>query len=259
MEKDQMFAEERKVEIVEYVNHQKKATVGELCERFKVSGATIRNDLRELEHSRLLIRTHGGAMINSKTGFELVAKDKEVQNLDLKQRIARAAMDYIEDGDTIVVDTGSTTIELVKLLIKKNKHVTVVTNDLVIAMELEESPNMNIVLVGGKVRKKYHCTVGALGKDMLKGLTVDKAFMAANSFSPQKGATTPDLQQAEMKTLMLGLAAKVYLLADSTKIGKNSFAQFAPVEQIDCLITDSISKADRQAFEELGLEIIIAP
>lgn len=254
-----MFAEERKVEIVEYVNHQKKATVGELCERFKVSGATIRNDLRELEHSRLLIRTHGGAMINSKTGFELVAKDKEVQNLDLKQRIARAAMDYIEDGDTIVVDTGSTTIELVKLLIKKNKHVTVVTNDLVIAMELEESPNMNIVLVGGKVRKKYHCTVGALGKDMLKGLTVDKAFMAANSFSPQKGATTPDLQQAEMKTLMLGLAAKVYLLADSTKIGKNSFAQFAPVEQIDCLITDSISKADRQAFEELGLEIIIAP
>jgi DeoR family fructose operon transcriptional repressor len=258
MERDQMFAEERKLEIVEYVKQEKKATVAELCERFKVSGATIRNDLRELEQSRLLIRTHGGAIINSKTGFELVAKEKEVQNLELKQKIVRTAMSYIEDGDTIVVDTGSTTIELSKLLVKENRRVTVVTNDLVIAMELEDASQVNTVLVGGKVRKKYHCTVGVLGRDMLKGLTVDKAFMAANSFSPQKGATTPDLQQAEMKTLMLSLAAKVYLLADSTKIGKNSFAQFAAADQIDCLITDSICKGDKQAFEELGLEVIIA-
>ncbi|MFZ2636188.1 MAG: DeoR/GlpR family DNA-binding transcription regulator [Rectinemataceae bacterium] len=252
-----MFAEERKNLILEYVNERKKATVQELCENFSVSSATIRNDLRELEHNRLLLRTHGGAIKPDKAGFEPYAKEKEIQNSDLKRRIAAAAIGLIDNGDTIILDTGSTTAELAKLLFQKS-DITVVTNDIVTALTLEDHPSAQVILVGGRVRKRFHCTVGTSGKDMLKSLTVDKAFMGANSFSVEKGASTPDLQQAEMKRLMITISTKIVFLVDSTKIGRNSFVQFGPIDCMECLVTDAIGENDRHTLEENGIEVIIA-
>lgn len=160
--------------------------------------APIRSYLRDLGLAGLLIRTHGGAIARTKTGFEPDAHQKEVQNLKAKRLIARAALALVEDGDTIVLDTGTTTLELARFLTER-KNLTVVTNDLVIAQLLEENASFNIVLMGGVVRKGFHCTVGVHGRALTNGLTADKAFMAANGFTVAKGATTPDINHAETK------------------------------------------------------------
>ncbi|MGO8692565.1 MAG: DeoR/GlpR family DNA-binding transcription regulator [Rectinemataceae bacterium] len=258
MKKELVFVEERKRGILEYVVSQKKASVSELCERFEVSSATIRSDLRDLEQSGALVRTHGGAIVRRQARFEPDARAKEEARLAEKRAIARAALDCVEDGDTIVLDTGSTTYELACLLDEK-RDITVLTNDLAIALRLEEHPSAAIHLIGGVVRKRFHCAVGTHAAAALQGLTVDKAFMAANSFSLEKGASTPDLQQAELKKLMVSMATKVYLLVDSSKLGKNSFAQFAAPGAIDCLVTDAIGPDELKTLDELGIEILLAP
>ena len=255
MKKEQIFVEERKQAILEYVKQKKKAGVGELCERFNVSSATIRNDLRDLERNRLLIRTHGGAIIQSQARFEPAAADKSAQGAAEKKAIALAALDLVEDGDTLVLDTGTSTLELA-LLLRAKHNLTVLTNDFQIAACLEEHPSAVVHFIGGIIRKGFHCTVDSHAEGMLRALTVDKAFMGANSFSLEKGAGTPDLQQANLKRIMISIATKVYLLIDSSKFGRNAFAIFASPETIDCLITDAIPEDLGPALEELGVEVI---
>jgi DeoR family fructose operon transcriptional repressor len=224
-----------------------------------VSSATIRNDLRDLETAGLLVRTHGGAMIKSKTGHELDMVARGVPNQAAKRAIAEAALGLIEDGDMIVLDTGSTVLQLARLLDRRH-DITVVTNDLVIASLLEDLESVKIVFLGGIVRKRFHCTLFSdlSSRDLLAGLTVDKAFMGLNSFSREKGASTPDIGHAETKKLMMSIAAKVVLLFDSTKLGRNSFAQFATPNQVDTIVTDHISEEERKSLEETGIEVIAA-
>ena len=253
---DALFAEERKINIVEYIQKYRKATVPELCAAFDVSSATIRNDLRELENSGLILRTHGGAMVKSKTGFELTDKQKQAHSSDEKQRIGKFAIGLVEDGDTIILDTGTTTSELAKLLHTK-QNINVVTNDYHIASILEDFETVEVIFMGGTVRKGFHCTVGIPGRDMLNSLSVDKAFMGANSFSFEKGASTPDINHAETKRAMIAIATKIILLCDSTKWGKNSFAQFIDAEKLDVFVTDSIEDIDKRKLEELGVEVIV--
>ncbi len=258
MKRDQIFVEERQREVLAYVTERKRATVAELCARFDVSPATMRGDLRDLEREGLLVRTHGGATVKGKARFELDAREKGGQHAAEKRAVARRALEQSEDGDTIRLDTGSTTYELAALL-DARKDITVVTNDLVIAQLLEDHPSATIHLVGGVVRKRFHCTVGPRAERFLDGLTVDKAFMAANSFSVESGATTPDLGHAEIKRQMMSIATRIHLLVDSSKLGRSSFAQFAPADAIDCLIVDAIGAAEARALEELGVEVVLAP
>jgi DeoR family fructose operon transcriptional repressor len=257
MKKELVFVEERKQAILDYVLERKKTTVQELCERFAVSSATIRTDLRDLERNGLLVRTHGGAMVHEQARFEPDAAEKLVRNAEAKRAIAALALARIEDGDTLIIDTGSTTLALADVLDAK-RDLTVLTNDLEIAGRLERHPSATVHLIGGLVRKRFHCTVGAKAEAMLAGLTVDKAFMGANCFSLENGASTPDLEQSELKRRMIEIAASVYLLVDSSKIGRKSFARFAAAGDFDCLLTDGISAEDRAALEELGVEVLIA-
>ncbi len=255
-----LFVEERKQQILEYIEAHRKATVGELCEHFRVSSATIRNDLRDLEQGNLLLRTHGGAMVRSKTGQELDSSQKRVQNLEAKRRIAAAALELIEDGDRIILDTGTTTLELARLL-SRRRDITVVTNDLASALLLEEMDTVSVVFIGGLLRRRFHCTVsyGNAWREALAGLSVDKAFMGVNSLSLEKGATTPDISTAETKKSMIEIAVKVILLCDSSKFGRSSFARFAMLDQIDTVVTEQVTAADRRQLEELGVEVIVAP
>lgn len=252
-----MFAEERRIKIVDLINERHKMTVDELCELFHVSSATIRTDLRELQLAGLVTRTHGGAIQKTKTGFELNSKQREVQHLREKQRIARAALALIDNGDRIILDTGTTALELAKLL-GDRRNITVVTNDIQIAGVLEDMEGTDVILMGGILRKRFHCTVGIQGRDTCAGLTVDKAFMGTNNLSPDKGATTPDVRQAETKKLMIAIANRVIILCDSSKIGKVSFAQFATTDQIDVVVTDDIDKDIKTQFEEKDVEVVVA-
>lgn len=250
-----LFAEERKGKILEILAVKSKILVPELCEAFGVSPVTIRTDLRNLEMEGLLKRTHGGAIpvMNIKTAFEPTTVLKEVKHIEEKKRIAEVAATFVEDGDTIVLDTGTTTLEMAKRLEKK-RNLTIVTNDLQIAMLLEQMlEDANITLIGGVVRAGFHCTIGPIAVAALKNLNVDKAFMASNAFSSEKGFTTPDIEQAQIKTALMGIASEIIMLMDSSKLGKVSFIKFADIADIDKLIIDStISPKSAALLKELS-------
>lgn len=250
-----LFAEERKRTLVEYINNVGRVTVPELCQNFDVSSATIRNDLRDLDESGLITRTHGGAIKKSHTGHEPINDSKVAKNTKNKASAAKVALDCIDDGDTIILDTGTTTFELAKLLGSK-KNITVVTNDLNIAAILERMESVDTLLIGGLLRKGFHCTIDHGSSPLLESLSVDKAMMGANAFSIEKGASTPDLSQAALKKQMIRIASKVIIICDHTKLEMNSFMNFAAPNEIDMLITDTISDKLREQYAEADIEIL---
>lgn len=254
-----LFAEERREQILRLLHDGSKLLVPELCDYFNVSPATIRNDLRDLEKSGALRRTHGGAIPMGKAGFEPTSRVKEVEHVDEKRRISQYAAELVEDGDVIALDTGTTTFELAKLLCGKS-NITVITNDIKIAAYLETYSTAAVLLTGGMLRRGFHCTTGPLSIAQLSGFNVDKAFMAANALSPEKGFTTPTIEQAETKKAMLAIASEVIFLVDSHKLGMVSFARFANPSDADRLITDS--GAGKKVIGQLrneneNLEIVI--
>ena len=235
---DGMFAEERKHMIVDLVNKNIKTTVSNLCEKFSVSPATIRNDLRELEEAGLLKRTHGGAISNIKANYEPNAYQKEIEHVNEKKAIAKRAAQYVHEGDTIALDTGTTTFELAKQLVTY-ENLTVVTNDLQIAAFLERNGKANIIMAGGAVRRNFHCTAGQKAIDTLSDLNVDKTFLAANGVSIKRGITTPNIDTAHVKEKLVSLGDAVLLLVDSSKFDTSPFVKFAGLSEIDLIITDT--------------------
>lgn len=238
-----LFAEERRYEITKLLSQNTKLLIPSLCEQFDVSPATIRNDLRALELKGVLKRTHGGAIPVSKAGFELATRSKEVERIDEKRRIAAYAEGLVEDGDTILLDTGTTTMELARLLTAK-RNLTVVTNDIKIALFLEENTDAAIFLLGGMLRRNFHNTMGLSAVAQVSGLNVDKAFMATNGICAEKGFTTPMLDLANIKKAMIATATMTVFLADSRKLGRVTFAQFAEPGDANRLITDDGADAD---------------
>ena len=233
---DSMLAQIRRNSIVELINAQGFITVNHLCQRFDVSPATIRNDLRDLEAEHLIERTHGGAISCRKAVYEPDNREKSQQHTYEKELIAQAALKHIQPGDAIALDTGTTTFQLCRLL-GGFERLTVVTYDLQIASWLEGNTNVTVIMAGGPVRRNFHCTSGQTCIDMLSALRVDKLFLAANALD-EAGLYTPSLEMAGVKSALVASARKTYLLADATKLGQKSFAQFARPEQIYTLITD---------------------
>lgn len=254
-----LFAEERRDEIVQMLTQHTKLLVPELCTHFGVSPATIRNDLRDLEVEGKLRRTHGGAIPLGKTAFEPDSSTKEVEHIEEKRRIAQVAASLVEDGDTIALDTGTTTLELAKCLTQK-QNLTILTNDIMIATWLEVNSRANLLVVGGSLRRHFHCTLGPMAVNGLASFNVDKAFMASNAFSLDKGFTTPSVELAETKRTMISIAAQVHMLIDSSKVRRVSFTKFADLADIDKLITDTgISDSVRQVIQDsTDAELLIA-
>ncbi len=253
---DKLFTPERQQAILAYVETHKKATVAELCLRFEVSTGTIRNDLRELEKLKLVTRTHGGVLLRSKTGLEMMASEKAACNHEAKVAIAYRALEQIENGDTLLIDAGSTTMELAKLLHART-GLTVVTNDLQIALVLEDIPGVdNLFLIGGAVRRNLHCIIPFNHDSGLSALIIDKAIMGANGFTLKNGATTPDVRQANLKKEMIACASNTLLLIDAQKVGYDTLAKFAEVSEISMMITDSINEDLRASIEAKGVMVI---
>lgn len=253
-----MFARERKEALLIYMQQHKKASIRELSGEFSVTGATIRTDLRELEGEGLLIRTHGGAILNQDTVEKesKLALRHEVYAGE-KRRIGKRARDLVEEGDIILIDSGTTAAEFASGL-TTFRNLKVVTNDLTIALELQRTSYVDVVLIGGSVRNGFECTIGAFGMEFLDRISVDKIFVTPNALSITQGLTAPYEETAAMKRAMIRTAAQRYILCDSSKIGKKTFCKFADLKEFSHLITDDgIREEDAGAIEELGLKVVI--
>lgn len=248
-----MYAEERQEKIFAILKEKRKLSVGEMSERFNVSGATIRTDLRILEDAGMLTRTHGGAILRTRASFEISSDQREEVNLASKEQIGQLAASLVEDGDIIVLDTGTTTLQIAHN-IRQRRNITVITNDFMIAKSLEDVDSIQIVLLGGIV-KGYHCTVAINGRSLLDTLNIDKAFMGVNALSLKQGACVADIMLAETKRSMVEHANQVIVVCDHTKLGNTSLAQFATPEQIDTIVLDHLPE-DAADYQEGGIALL---
>ncbi len=249
-----MFAEERQRHIFEHIRKYRRATLAELCEKFGVSAATMRNDLDELQSQGSIKRTHGGAILATKTSFESLRNDR-VEHSEAKIAIARYAASLVEDGDTIALDQGTTTYEMVRFLGEK-KNVTAIVNDIELALALEKNTAANIIMLGGMVRRNYSSVYGSMTLRSLEGLYVDKLFMGANSVSLVKGFTTPNDATADVKKALIAISNEIVVLADSTKFDHVSLHKVMDCRDAGVLITDTgLDKDMLREFRESGVHI----
>lgn len=249
----------RRNEILNSIHADGQVFVEELSTRFGVSEVTIRNDLDQLEQKNLLIRARGGAMkIEGRVGVDYNLSEKDKLNYQEKVRIGRAAASLISDSEIVLIDSGTTTVEMVKNL-NEIKDLTVITNALNIAGVLINNPNVNLTIPGGYLRKNSQSLVGPMAERGLKNFYVDKAFLGVDGFDTKTGLYTPNIEEAHLNELMIEIANEVILLADSSKFKKKSFAYICPVEKIDIVVTDDkIDAEDRKRLEDAGVKVIIA-
>lgn len=250
-----LYEEERKMKIIEYIQEYSRASVQQLAKEFNVSESTIRRDLKELEDTRLLKRTHGGAVCLESVNFEPTFIEKGDKFAREKESIAIKAAEFIQEGDTILLDAGTTTQFLAKE-IKKFSRLTVVTNSLSIAQELQGVSGIEIVVTGGMLRQSTLSLVGPIAEESFKMLRVDKAFIATNGLDLKEGLSTPNIIEAATKRKMMEVAKQVILLADHTKIGRVSFAKFGDVAGIDKFIVDQgIQEEFVRELENRGIAV----
>jgi DeoR family transcriptional regulator, fructose operon transcriptional repressor len=238
---------ERMERLKEILRRDQIVQVQALCGRLKVSPATIRRYLNALEDSGELKRVHGGAVSTASRLEEPLFVHKTAMAVAEKQQIARAALEYIENNDTIYLDGGSTILELARLL-GKNNSLTVVTNSISAAMELcGQGPRL--ILIGGELRRLSQTLVGTLTRLMLGEMYIDKAFMGATAVTLREGITTTDPAEAYTKELVMQQAGEVFLLTDSSKFGKVSFMRAGGLERVKTIITDT--KIDKKTLSQL--------
>lgn len=255
-----MLTEERKRVILEMLEEKTSVSVGELSDLFNLSEVTIRKILNELDENGVLKRTRGGAVSLSASIREYEEKEKEKKNIREKMSIAKAAYQFIEDGDTVFIDAGSTTLELIRLIKNGNKRsIVVVTNAINMAVEMIDAEDIELILIGGNVRHKILSCVGGMAEKAIENLFFDKVFMGANSFDLEHGITTPNMYEAQVKQSMLKSAKKSFVLADSSKYGEVSLAKVSSINSIDYIITDSnIPSEFLERANDLEINVIVS-
>lgn len=254
-----MYAPERQQRIVQLAQELGRVEVPSLAEDFGVTQETVRRDLTTLERAGLLRRVHGGALPAG--GLHLVEPglaERDSTAAADKERIAKATLALLPEEGSLLLDAGTTVARLAALL-PLDSALTVVTNALPVAARLAEYPNLDLHLVGGRLRHRTQAAVDAWALRDLADLQADTAVIATNGFSAEAGLTTPDLAEAAVKRAMVGSARRVVLVADSSKYGARYFARFATLDQVDVVITDTGLSDERAAeITALGPEVIRA-
>ncbi|MGM5629313.1 DeoR/GlpR family DNA-binding transcription regulator [Apibacter raozihei] len=254
-----MLPNQRRDKILELIQEDGQAKVQDLSRIFKVTEVTIRQDLDRLEKEGFIIKEHGGAVLKDISvhvkNFALQNQHKKVAE---KMAIAKTAQSFIKNGDTIILDSGSTTSEIAKLLVNYN-DLTVITNALNIALILGVNPNISLVVTGGEFKAPTLSLTGQKAADFFSNLNVDKLFLATAGITLKSGITYPSINDICVKRAMIESANEVFLVADSSKIGLSSFASLGALSLIDLLITDSNISADHVKFlEEYEIKYTLA-
>ena len=254
-----LLVEERRRRIVAQVEQDGRATVEELAARFAVSTVTVRGDLEALARAGTLVRSHGGALPPSGTVPDAPLSIKAGRHHDEKMRIAQAAVRMIRNGETIILDSGSTTAEIaVQIRQGQFEALTVVTNALNIAMTLAGLSNVRVVMLGGLLREMSYSMVGPDAERALAKLTADRLFLGVDGIDPEFGLTTPDPLEAELNALMIRVSREVVAATDSSKFGRRSLSVIAPIRSLHKIITDKGAAPETvEELRDLGLEVIV--
>ncbi len=253
-----MLSVKRLEEITKTLERDGSVDVGALSEQLGVTTKTIRQDLVKLEELGLLERVHGGAVLKQSENGIYPIQQRKRQSLAEKERIARAAMAYVGEGDTIILDGGSTTLQLAKLL--GDKRIVVVTNDMLIAAELLSKENVTLYVTGGKLRREGVFTLlGREAERTIRRYNANRLFLATSALDFRHGLMVLSEDEAEVKKAMIAVAKEVVCLADYSKFHKSAFVSFASLKDIQVMVTDDrIPAADRDYLKEQGIKLEIA-
>jgi DeoR family transcriptional regulator of aga operon len=259
---DSTTSQERKAAILRRLKDERSVSIKDICERFDVSEVTVRKDLNSLHQRNLLVRTRGGAIrlpeSDNSNGNDIPINSKRLYNYKEKQAIGRQAASLINEGETIILDSGTTTLEIARNLHHLNK-LTVITNALNIAAELLNYKRFNVIMLGGYLRETSQSVVGPIAEANLKIFYCDKLFLGVDSFSIETGLSTPNIEEANINQIMFSMAKEVIAVLDSSKFNKRSFVFIAPVNKVNTVVTDGgIPQNVRRQLKSMNIEVLVA-
>ncbi len=255
---DGMMAEERRTQILQIVRSEGRARVNDLAQRFSSSAVTIRNDLNELHGRGLVLRSHGGAVLPEKILRESPVYERLKTHSEEKRRIGAMAATLIHDGETIILDSGTTTLEIARQ-IKKMQGLQVITNGVNIAAELLDADKVQTFIVGGTLRVDSASIVGRSAEEMFDQFSADKVFLSGAGCDPDFGVSGGNLDETMVNRAMLRIAREVILVADASKFSKRSMVRIAQFSEIDTVISDgSLRPEIQERVRALGSNLILA-
>ncbi len=257
-ERKERFTVSRRKKILEHVRQSGEVLVSDLSREFEVSEVTIRNDLEHLERKNLLIRARGGALHSEgQVGVDKRLTEKNKLHTAEKSAIGKKAASLIGEGETIIVDSGSTTAEIVKHLGHLGQ-LNVITNALNIANLLLTHPQINVIIPGGYLRANSMSLVGPLAENNLRSFYVDKLFLSTDGFDTRVGIYTPNIDEAHLNSMMINIAKEVILVTDSSKFKRKSLAFICTIDKLKTVITDQgIEEDDRKRLEDAGVQLML--
>lgn len=256
-EPGQLLIEERRQHILSLIQSEGRALVGDLSRDLGISQITIRKDLEYLQSKGLVQRTHGGALrIRSSALFDPSLQEKQKQHSEEKQRIAEAAVKMVEEGQCVMLDSGTTTTAIAHAL-RRFAQLTVITNAVNIAAELA-STDFEVILIGGSLRKNSFSLVGPLAEDVLQEMNADILFLGVDGFDAEVGLTTPNFLESRVNRAMVKAARRVVAVCDSTKFGRRSLSRIVPPSVVHTVITDRNLPAETaEALRSQNIELIL--
>lgn len=257
-----MNSVERRNKILEWVHERGRVSIPDICAMFDVSEMTARRDLSALDRQGLLRRVHGGAIASLGRSYEPSFPTRAVQNQAAKKAIGLKAAELIYDGDSIALDVGTTTLEIVPGLAKK-RNLTIVTSCLQIAIRIVDLISLEIdarlILTGGIIRPRELSMIGPIPEQVYQDLHVDKAFIGIGGINLEEGLTEYNFEDTQIKRILIHSAREKIVVADGTKFGVTTFASAAPLTAIDKIVTDRSAPSEIiEAIRQQGVEVIIA-
>lgn len=248
---------ERHQYILSRLKKEGKVNVLDLCRNLNVSSVTIRKDLKLLEDKNLLYRTHGGGTLVNPYAVDRPVNEKEKIMSAEKMRIGAAAAELIEPNDSIIIASGTTVHSLARS-IRPKAPLTVITAALNVATELNQYPEIEVLVLGGTLRKSSSSATGHYAERMLEDFSCSKLFLGVDGIDMDFGLTTTHVQEAQLNRKMIAAAQKTIVLADSSKFGRRGFGRICGLEDIDHIITDSgVSKHALDALKSAGIGVTI--
>ncbi len=252
-----MFQIERQDKLLQYINKKKKATIDQLADELGVSKVTVRRDISAISEKGLIIKTHGGVMaLDSSLSHEIPFANKSVINIEEKKRIGRLAASLIEDKDIIILDSGSTTLEVAKSV--EAKEVTALTHDINIATESIHKNNINLIVSGGVLDKSVYTLTGNQTVDFYRKVHVNKTFLGCDAIDFEFGISNRTMEEVGIKRAIMDSADEIIVVTDSSKFSRRVFFFLCDVSSINKLVIDKIKEIDKNRLEDRGVEVLIA-